>query len=181
MSFDRTTKARLTTAVVLLLVLGSGVVLGVALDRQIEARAQTRADHGPWGEGPRPDPRDRGFDSRRGGPRDSAADRGERGRRLLVEEVGLTEEQIEMVDSIVEYYGEQMKALHEEFDQAYNTRFREIMQTTRDEIKATLTPEQQVAYDSILAEWNRRREERRQDSASVPGGRVPETDEGQGH
>lgn len=179
MPFDSSARARITTAIVLLLVLGSGVVLGVALDRQLESRAQARGEPGQWNDRPRPEGRDRGFDPRRGSSREAPPERSDRGRRLLVEQVGLTEAQNEKVDSIVEYYRSQMKALHDEFDQAYNTRFREIMQATSDEIKAVLTPDQQVAYDSIRAEWARRREERRQDSAQASGGQVQ--DEGQGH
>jgi Spy/CpxP family protein refolding chaperone len=168
MSLDRVTRTRLTTAVVLLLVLGSGIVLGVALDRELEARA----DRARWSNQERPEGRDRGFDPRSRGPSmDSPSDRSGPNRRppLLVEQVGLTEEQHQKIDSIVDYYGAQMRDLHDEFDEAFNTRFREIMTITRDEIKAVLTPEQSVAYDSIRAEWSRRREERRQDSASARG------------
>jgi len=173
MSLDRSTRARLTTAFVLLLVLASGVVLGMALDRQLEARGvrgeeSWRPQGRSGGEG-----RARGFDSWGGDSlRDSAQSRDPAQRRpsLMVEQVGLSDEQREKVDSIIQYYRGQMRTLHTEFNESYTTHFNEITQKTRDEIKAILTVEQQVAYDSLLVEWDRRRESRSRDSISNIGG-----------
>lgn len=89
---------------------------------------------------------------------------------MIVDQVGLDEEQNEKVDSIVQYYRTRMKTLHDEFDEAYMTRYREIMDLTRNEIIEVLTPEQRVAYDSLRDEWNRRRQERRPDSIEGGGG-----------
>jgi Spy/CpxP family protein refolding chaperone len=88
---------------------------------------------------------------------------------MIVDQVGLSEVQKEQVDSIVGFYRGQMRALHEEFDEAYMTRYRELNQQARDEVRAVLTEEQRMAYDSLQAEWALRRQERR-DSASESGG-----------
>jgi len=176
MTLARSTRARLTTALVLFLVLAAGVVLGVALDRRFETKDVLR---GPSG---RPDVegRSRGFDSR---SRDSSqshapfqpGDSSQRRRSLIVEQVGLTEAQKGQVDSIVGYHRARMRTLHDEFDEAYMTRYREITQTTRDEIKAILTTEQRMAYDSLVVDWDRRREARLQDSISDTGGQGDES------
>ncbi len=103
MTLERSTRARLTTALVLFLVLASGVVLGMALDRQLEGRA---ADGGgfqrPEGR-PGMEGRSRGFDPRSGdSPRDPSQPRDSSQRRpsLIVEQVGLSEVQKQQVDSI---------------------------------------------------------------------------------
>ena len=173
MAMEGRSKARYATAAILVLVLGAGMVLGVALDRTLEARAL--AAH----EAERPDRRGghddrfRGYSSRSRDPdRGSEGGQREGGRRpnLLVEQVGLSEEQNEKVDSIVQYFRARMRELHDEFDEAYKTRSREVMDLTREEINAILTPEQQVAYDSLRAEWSRKRQERRSDSVPRGGG-----------
>jgi hypothetical protein len=83
---------------------------------------------------------------------------------MIVEQVGLTEAQKEQVDSIVGYFRSQMRSLHEEFDSVYSSRVRELNRRAREEVQAVLTEEQLVTYDSLRAEWARRREERRPDS-----------------
>ncbi len=179
MTLERSTRARITTALVLFLVLAAGMVLGVALDRRLEARDVTGEEFRRPSGRPDMEGRSRGFDPR---SRDSSqshtpfqpGDSSQRRRSLIVEQVGLTEAQKEQVDSIVGYYRARMRTLHDEFDEAYMTRFREITQTTRKEIEAILTVEQQAAYDSLVADWDRRREVRRQDSISDTGGRRDE-------
>lgn len=173
MSMKKSTQARLTTAVILLMVLGSGVVLGVALDRQLEGRGFNREDAGGIEARPERDERRRGYDPRsrdpaRGMP--EARDSTRRRPSMLVDQVGLTEEQKEQVDSIVGYFRDRMQELHEEFGEAYMTRFRELNQMARAEIRGILTDEQRTIYDSLQADWNRRRQERREDSISPPTG-----------
>jgi hypothetical protein len=82
-----------------------------------------------------------------------------------VEQVGLSEVQVQQVDSIMRYYRDQMMALHEEFDEAYSPRYRELQNASREAVRGVLTSEQLVVYDSIRAEWRQRWEESRQDSA----------------
>ena len=172
MTIERSTRARLTTALVLFLVLASGVVLGMALDRQLEARGvfggEARRPEGRAGM----DGRSRGFDPRsRDSTRESSQTRGpsHRGPSLIVEQVGLTDAQKVQVDSIVGYYRTQMRDLHDEFDEAYNSRYREIMANSREDILGILTAEQRVVYDSLLVEMRARREESRRDSTGGSG------------
>jgi len=168
-TIERSTRARMTTALVLFLVLASGVVLGVALDRRLEARGVIgeevrRAEGRPGMDG-----RARGFDPRSGdSSRDpsQARDPSQRRPSLIVEQVGLSEAQKEQVDSIVAYSRAQMRDLHDEFDEAYMDRYRELSRKTREDVMAILTVEQRTAYDSLRAEWESRRQERRQDSIS---------------
>jgi hypothetical protein len=176
MTLERSTRARITALAVLLLVLVAGVVSGMALDRQLAARRTG------WGESGRPggrlgmDGRNRGFDPRSGDSSRALSqnrDPSQRRPPLIVEQVGLSAAQKAQVDSIVMYYRGQMRALHEEFNEDYLNRYREITQATRDGIKAVLTVEQQTAYDSLLVESDRRRESRNRDSVSyTEGGRT---------
>lgn len=173
MSVEKSAKTRFATALILLLLLATGWIVGVAVDRRI------------WG-----------MDGRGGGPRAAeradeagedaeAPEEGERSssrrRGLIVEQVGLSDEQHEQVDSIVAHYRYQMRELESELEEelrgAYQPRYRELLEQTRDEIRAVLTPEQQMAYDSLLVEYDRRREERRRQSANPDsGGRDPRSE-----
>ena len=165
MALEKSFKARLTTAAILLLVLAAGVVSGVALDRRLESNASSeRVDRRSGLDG-----RSRGFDPRSRDPR-SGRESSERRPPMIVDQVGLSAEQKAKVDSIVGYFRDQMRALNDEFDEAYMTRFRELNRTARTEIRAVLTEEQNLVYDSLQGEWERRREERRQDSISDEGG-----------
>jgi hypothetical protein len=85
---------------------------------------------------------------------------------MIVDQVGLSEAQKIQVDSIVGFYRGQMRALHEEFDEAYSARYRDLNREAREEVRTVLTEEQRVVYDSLQADWQRRREERRQESPS---------------
>ncbi len=163
----RSLKTRLITLAVLLLVLSTGVVVGVALEREFQGRSWIddggrRADRSG-------DRADRGRES-------VTRARSPGGRRtpLLVEQVGLSDSQKEEIDSIVGVYHEQMRALHEEFNDAYMSRYREILQDSREAVRGVLTEDQRVAYDSILVEYSRRRSERRPDTVSDSGGQKNE-------
>lgn len=164
MEMEQGTRTRLATVVILLLVLVSGSVVGIALDRRL-ARGDATAQE---------------VDSVRGGEGSDeegsqSEDREPRSRRrLLVEQVGLSEVQKAQVDSIVSHYRERMRELQDELEeelrQAYQPRYRELLEGTREEIRGVLSPAQQVQYDSILAEHDRRRQERRnQDADSTSG------------
>ena len=85
---------------------------------------------------------------------------------MIIDQVGLSEAQKEKVDSIVRYFRGEMGVLHEEFDEAYTTRYRELNRMAREEVRAVLSEEQKTAYDSLQAAWMQRRQERRQDSIS---------------
>jgi hypothetical protein len=88
---------------------------------------------------------------------------------MVLDQVGLSENQKEKVDSIVGYFRSQMRALHDEFDEAYNTRYRDLNRQVREEVRGVMTEEQRLTYDSLQADWARRRQERREDSISGKG------------
>jgi hypothetical protein len=138
---------------ILLLVLVAGSVLGVALDRRMTGRDLTAQD---TVSGARP--------GEAAGRTNSAADSSRDRRRLIVEHVGLSRDQKAQVDSIVAHYRARMEELQDELEtelrQAYQPRYRDLLERTRDDIKGILTPAQAVQYDSLLADYDRRREER---------------------
>jgi len=164
MSMEKGTRTRLTTVLILFLVLAAGSVLGVAVDRRLEGRAAP------------PVARERGVErgDPSGGNAEGGGEAGEptRRRRLIVEQVGLSEDQKVRIDSIVDRYRQDMRDLQDELQAelraAYTPRYRELLEQTRTEIKGVLSADQVVAYDSLLAERAQRREQHR---ASVPGSR----------
>jgi len=164
MSMEKGTRTRLTTVLILFLVLAAGSILGVAVDRRLEGRvAPTLARES---EMERRNPS--------GGSAEGGGEVGEptRRRRLIVEQVGLSEDQKASIDSIVDRYRQAMRDLQDELQAelrtAYTPRYRELLEQTRTEIKGVLSPDQVVAYDSLLAERAQRREQHRD---SVPGSR----------
>jgi Spy/CpxP family protein refolding chaperone len=164
MRMEPGTRTRLTTILILFLVLVTGSVLGIAVDRQLEARAASGEARWRWsGEG-------RSGESR-GGEERQGEEPSRRG-RLIVEQVGLTEAQKIQVDSIVAHYRREMRNLQEELQAdlqtAYMPRYRDLLEETRVEIGKLLTPEQRTVYDSLLVEHDQRREQQRRDRDSLP-------------
>lgn len=154
MSVERGTRTRLATVFILFLVLVAGAVLGVALDRMVIGQDIAALESA--GEGAA-----EGASGSRRGQSPSQ-------RRLIVEQVGLSEMQKTQVDSIVSHYRQEMRVLAEELKEredelreAYFPRYRDLLDGTREEIKGVLTPAQRMEYDSLLAEHDRRIEERR--------------------
>ena len=131
---DRLLRTLLTTALVLTVVFASGLMLGLALDRSLVATPA----HVARSEEDAPDER----------------------RTPMYEQVGPSEAQKIVIDSIVQEYRTAMKALHAEFRAAYDPRYRALVDETRGAIKGVLTPEQAHAYDSLAAERDRQRAER---------------------
>ncbi len=162
MSLQPVVKTRLATILILLLVLVSGAVLGIALDRSLEAKAAAVANEsGEAG-------------NRRSGGTGAGGEEGQNSgrRRLIVEQVGLSESQKAEVDSIFTHYRQQMRALQDElqseFQAAFTPRYRGLVEETREQIKGVLDPDQRVVYDSLLVEHDRRRAEQRRERDSVP-------------
>ena len=143
-------RTRLISFLVLALVLGTGVVLGVAWERRgaDEVREPTRQEARD---------RDREHEDR--------DDRGDdrRDRRLIVDRVGLSPDQEERVDSIVDVYRDRLDELRREFRSSYRSQRRELVGRTRDDIRAVLTPEQRTRYDTLLARFDRKEEAERRD------------------
>jgi len=131
---EKGARTRLTTALVLAAVFSAGLLVGMAADRPSVASDEEVGD--------------------------SAAS-GERERRTpMWEQVGPNEAQKELIDSIVRGYRGDHRALQRELRDAYYQRSQELIEQTRTDIKSVLTPEQAVAYDSLVAEYERRRAER---------------------
>lgn len=153
MSMEQGTRTRLATILILLLILATGAVLGVALDRRIEARSPSASEASPQDEaGP-------------SGEDEAEGEESPRRRRLIVEQVGLSSDQKTQVDSIVARYRQEMRDLHDElqaeWQEAYTPRYRGLLEEVREEIKGVLTSDQRMEYDSLLVEYDRRRDQRR--------------------
>ena len=131
---EKNARTRLVTALVLAVVFASGALLGLAVDRSLAADPAEKVEE---------------------------ADEGERRHRVpMYEQVGPSESQRVSIDSIVGEHRARMKSLHAEFRSAYNPRYEALLEETREAIKGVFTPEQALAYDSLLAERDRRRAER---------------------
>jgi hypothetical protein len=155
MTIGEGTRTRFATVLILLLVLLTGSIIGIALDRRLGAGALIGAEETSEGRGSAGEGEDSGSDA------DSTRNR----RSLIVEQVGLSDEQQVEIDSIVREYRSRVRELHDEIEEeiqaAYQPRYGVLLEEVRGEIKDVLTPSQRVAYDSLLAEYDRRREERR--------------------
>lgn len=110
-------------AAVLGLVLFAGVVLGVAVDRTLLSRPET------------------------GGPPEGSAEvgRAEPPNEWVIDRLDLSDEQRASVDSVVAHYGTQMSMFQKDF----RPRYRAIVDSTTRALKALLTPDQRVLYDSL--------------------------------
>jgi Spy/CpxP family protein refolding chaperone len=134
MEMERTARTRLTTAVVLAVVFSAGLLVGMAVDRSAVEPAAEVAD---------------------------TTRREERGRRTrMYEQVGASEAQLAQIESIVREHRGELRALQGEFRDAYDQRYQALIEQTRSAIKGVLTAEQAEAYDSLVAEYEKRRAER---------------------
>ena len=128
-----TLRTRMVAGSALILLFGSGIVVGFAWDQTASAS--------PPGEVP-----------------EDEQSRGERGRRrLIVDKVGLSTVQKADVDSLVAFHRQRMSDLDTEFQ----PRYRAVIADLRAEIKQVLTDDQRVRYDVLLAEYDATRTERR--------------------
>lgn len=134
---DKRPRMRLVTALLLLVVFGSGLTIGLAVDRD---RAAGPVDDPPTEE------------------TDATQER----RVPMWEQVGPNETQKASIDSIVRDHRGAMKSLHREFNEAYSPRYQALVAETREAIKSVFDPDQRVVYDSLLVDWDRRREEDRE-------------------
>lgn len=142
-------RTRLISLGVLLLVLITGFVLGLAWERR---------PHGVLAGEAASEARDRDHDRRgREGRDDDGDDDRRRGRRLIIDRVELTPAQEERVDSIVDIHRERLEELQRELRAEYGLRQREIVEGTREAIRSVLTLKQRTRYDSLLVRFDRKR------------------------
>jgi hypothetical protein len=126
-------KAKVVAGSALVLLFGSGIVVGLAWDQTASASplGEVRTDEESGREGGR--------------------------RRLIVDNVGLSASQKADVDSLVGFHRHRMSDL----DQEFQPRYRAVIAELREEIRQLLTDDQRVRYDVLLAEHDATRAERR--------------------
>ena len=126
-------KAKIVAGSALVLLFGSGIVVGLAWSEtaSVNPLAEVREDEGSRTEGGR--------------------------RRLIVDKVGLSAVQKANVDSLVVFHRHRMSQLDKEFQPRYWA----VISDLREEIKQVLTDDQRVQYDVLLAERDAMRAERR--------------------
>jgi Spy/CpxP family protein refolding chaperone len=126
-------KAKMVAGTALVLLFGSGVVVGLAWDQAAGASTprEVRTD---------------GRSEREGGRR-----------RMIVDNVGLSAVQKSTVDSLVVFHRHRMADLDKEF----RPRYRAVIHDLLEDIKQVLTDEQRMQYNVLLAERDGARAERR--------------------
>lgn len=125
-------RTRLLTAVLLAVVFGSGFTLGLAFDRTAVATPAEDAEAVPT----------------------------EERRTPMYEQVGPSQDQSLLIDSIVVVHRRKMASLQEEFSATYNPRYEALIDSTREAIKDVFSEEQAAQYDSLIADYERRKAER---------------------
>jgi Spy/CpxP family protein refolding chaperone len=124
-------RTRLTGMVLLIAVFAAGMLAGTAFDRLLTAGEV--------------------------GPAEAAAcERGGRGPHMIIDEVDLEPAQRARVQEILD----RRRALTDSLWRADGQRIRAAVDSTREEIRAILTPEQRADYDRRREEHERRRRER---------------------
>jgi hypothetical protein len=132
-------RTKLVTAVILAVVLGTGVMLGLVSDGSLV---------GPPVEEATMNDADRGRVSER------------RRRTPMYEQVGPTEAQGVLIDSILEGQRQHMRLLHDEFRASYDPRYQAVIQQTREAILEVFTSEQASEYRVLLQEFDESRTQR---------------------
>lgn len=156
---DTTRRARLLSIVVLAVVFASGIVVGFAWDRRLDA-AEAAA------EGERIAAATDSTDAQAG---DRGGDEGgERRSRYMWERVDPTDAQRVLIDSIVQAYRADSRAFHRESREAYDEGMRALVLQTREAIKSVLDPDQAARYDSLATARDDRN--RREDDEDGRGG-----------
>lgn len=89
--------------------------------------------------------------------------------KRLTQELDLRPEQQQRVEGILRETGQEFVRLREEI----GPRFREIRERSREKMRAVLSPEQEVKFEALEREWERRAE-RWRGRASRPDGTGPQ-------
>lgn len=122
-------RTRLTTALILLVVFASGILLGFAADGRLGAAPADMASATDPGDVDQP-----------GTP--------------MSRQVDPTDAQLALIDSIVKVHRARTNALDKETRAVFRQGFGEILLETREAIKGVLTPEQAVEYQRLLDEYD---------------------------
>jgi len=130
-------RARLLSLGVLAIVFGSGIVVGFAWDRRVDA-AEAEAYRVAQPD-ERSEVRAEGDD-----------EPGER-RRPMYEQVGPTAAQRGRIDSIVEAYREDVRIFHKDSRRSYEDGMRALVLEARGAIRGVFDPAQAEMYDSLTA------------------------------
>ena len=130
-------KAKMVAATALVLLFGSGVVVGLAWDSTASASPPEEVRE------------------------DTPGERDGRRRRMIVDNVGLSAVQKAAVDSLVVFHRQRMSDL----DTDFQPRYRSVITDLREEIKQVLTADQRVTYDLLLAEHDAERTARRRNNS----------------
>ena len=130
-------KAKTVAATALILLFGSGVVVGLAWDQTASANTLEEVRE------------------------DARGERDGRRRRMIVDDVGLSAVQKAAVDSLVVFHRQRMSDL----DADFRPRYRSVITDLREEIKQVLTDDQRVTYDVLLAEHDAERTARRRNNS----------------
>ena len=136
-----TSRARLATALILVIVFGSGLMVGMAWDSGTEVAAVEPTETA--------EARAEAPDSADAQPDSTTT------RRRFYDRVDPTPDQKMAMDSIVETHRERMRALNDEFREAYYPQYYGLIDESRARIRERMTPEQAARYDSILAEFDK--------------------------
>ena len=144
-------RTKLMTAVILTVVLGTGVMLGLVSvceigDGRTRCVINVNSDLAAM-------PVEEGMV--REVDRDGMSERNRR--TPMYEQVGLTEAQSFLIDSILEDQLQHMRALHEEFRTTYVPRYQALIQQTREAILEVFTEEQASDYRALLQEFDESR------------------------
>ena len=144
-------RTKLMTAVILAVVLGTGVMLGLVTvceigDGRTRCVINVNSDLAAM-------PVEEGMV--REVDRDCMSERNRR--TPMYEQVGLTEDQSRLIDSILEDQLQHMRSLHEEFRTTYVPRYQALIQQTREAILEVFTDEQASDYRALLQEFDESR------------------------
>ena len=131
-------RTKLVTAMILAVVLGTGVMLGLVSDGSLLAlpveegtRSLSDADRYRMSDRPRRTP--------------------------MYQEVEPTEAQTLLIDSILEDQLQHMRSLHQEFRTTYLPQYQALIQQTREAILEVFTEEQASEYRALLQEFDESR------------------------
>ena len=144
-------RTKLMTAVILAVVLGTGVMLGLVSvcevgDGRTRCVINVNSDLAAM-------PVEEGMV--READRDGMSERNRR--TPMYEQVGLTEDQSLLIESILEGQLQHMRSLHEEFRTTYVPRYQALIQQTREAILEVFTEEQASDYRALLQEFDESR------------------------